>query len=151
MNGHVQVRLEASRIPLRQGEEQMVTEQQFRENLKRILDALNTKDWGVLDKVVDEVFVTDYMWHLPGIQDPIRGPEGFRQTIRDAVESSPDYRATIEDVLVIGDSAAARLMEHRTDPETGKAQHLTSIMICHLKGGKFAEDWQLIGPWEDEE
>jgi hypothetical protein len=41
-------------------------------------------------------------------------------------------------------------MEHRTDPETGKAQHLTSIMICHLRGGKFAEDWQVVSPWEDD-
>ena len=128
----------------------MITEAQFRENLQRILDALNTKDWGVFDKVVDELFVTDYVWHLSGIQDPVRGPEGFKQTLRSAVESWPDYRATIEDILVMGDKAAARLMEHRTDPETGKAQHCTSIMIDHLKGGKFADDWQVVSPWEDD-
>jgi len=39
---------------------------------------------------------------------------------------------------------------HRTDPATGKAQRLTTIMINHIVGGKFAEDWQLVGLWEDD-
>ena len=128
----------------------MITEQQFRQNVQRILDALNTGDWGALDKAADELFSADYVWHLPGLRDPVRGPDGFKQTVRSGVESSPGYRATIEDVLTMGDRAAARLVERRTDPATGKTQHHTVIMINHLKVGKFAEDWQLVGPWEDE-
>jgi len=128
----------------------MITEQQFRQNIQRILDPLNARDWDAFDKAVDELFTADYVWHLPGLRDPVRGPDGFKQTVRSGVESSPGYRATIEDILVMGNKGAARLMERRTDPATGKAQHHTLIMINHLRDGKFAEDWQLISRWEDE-
>jgi predicted ester cyclase len=128
----------------------MVTEQRFRENLQRILDALNTKDWDTLDNVVDDVYVADYVWHLPGIREPVRGPEAVKQTFHYLLEATPGYRATSEDVLVMGDKAAARLLVHRTDPDTGKAQHRTSLMINHLEDGKFAEDWQLASAWEDD-
>ncbi len=128
----------------------MITEQQFRENLQRIVDALNTKDWGALGKVVDELIVTDYVWHLPGIQDPVCGPEGWKQLMRSLVESTPGYRATIEDLFVVGDKAATRFLSHRSDPETGKAQRMTGLLISHLRGGKFAEDWEVVSPWEDE-
>jgi ketosteroid isomerase-like protein len=128
----------------------MITEQQFRENMQRILSALNAKDWGAFDKVVDELFATDYVWHLPGAREPVLNRDGFKQRIWGAVQAWPDFRVEIEDVLVMGDKAAARLAEYRTDPETGQAQRLTSLMIHHTKDGRFAEDWQLISAWEDE-
>ena len=90
------------------------------------------------------------MWHLPGIGEPVRGPEGVKQVFHYFVESTPGYWATVEDILVMGDKAAARLLVRRTDPDTGKVQHRTSIMLNYLEGGKFAEDWQLASPWEDE-
>jgi predicted ester cyclase len=128
----------------------MITEQQFRENLQRILDAVNARDWNALGKLVDESFTIDYVCYLPGMGEPARGPEGFKRGIRGMAESNPGYRATVEDALVMGDKAAARLMIHRTDPATGKAQRCSSIMLNHLRGRQFAEDWQLVSPWEDE-
>jgi predicted ester cyclase len=128
----------------------MITEQQFRGSFQRILDAFNKMDWDALDTVVKEFFVADHVWHLPGLGDPVRGHEGFKQGMRHMVESSPGYRATIEDLLVVKDKAAVRLMAHRTNPATGRMQRLTSILITHLEGGKLAEDWQLASPWEDE-
>ena len=129
----------------------MVIEQQFREDIQRILDALNTQEWDSLDQVVNELFVADYVWHLPGIRATVRGPDGFKQAVRNRVESNPGLRTTIEDILVMGDKAATRLVTHRTDPATGKAQHNTILMISHLQDGKFAEDWQLFSQWEDNE
>ena len=128
----------------------MVTEQQFREILRRWLEALNAKDWDAFDRLVDEVVTGDYVGHLPGAQDPVRGPEGLKQYFRGVIQAFPGYRGTVEDVLVAGDSAAARFTGRRTDPATGKTQRVTAIMISHLKGGKFSEDWELAGPWEDE-
>jgi ketosteroid isomerase-like protein len=128
----------------------MVTEQQFREILRRWLEALNAKDWDAFDRLVDEVVTGDYVGHLPGAQEPVRGPEGLKQYFRGVAKAFPDYRGTVEDVLVAGDKAAARFTARRTDPATGKAQRLMSIMINRLKGGKFGEDWELAGSWEDE-
>ena len=55
--------------PMQTRREKMTTEQQFRQNLQSIINALNTKDWTTLGKVVDETFDADYVWHLPSVQD----------------------------------------------------------------------------------
>jgi ketosteroid isomerase-like protein len=128
----------------------MVTEQQFRETLRRWVEALNAKDWDAFDKLMDELYTDDYVGHLPVAQDPVRGPEGMKQYFRNVLESIPGYHAMVEDVLVAGDKGAARFTGRRTDPATGKKQRLTGIMINRFVSGKFAEDWQLVGPWEDE-
>jgi hypothetical protein len=133
-------------------ENQMVTEQQFRETLRRWTDALNAKDWVAFDKLMDELYTSDCVSHLPSPQGSVsvRGPEGVKQFFRGVIQDYPDYRGTVEDVLAADDKGAARFTGHRTDPATGKLQRLLGIRISHLRGGKFAEDWQLIGPWEDE-
>jgi len=128
----------------------MVTEQQYREILLRWVEALNAKDWDAFDKAMDELHTSDCVSHLRGAQGPVRGPEGVKQFFRGVIKAFPDYRGTVEDVLAAGDKGAARFTGHRTDPTTGKPQRLLGIRISHMKGGKFAEDWQLIGPWEDE-
>ena len=128
----------------------MVTEQQIREILRRWLDALNAKDWDAFDRLVDEAVTRDYVGHLPGAQDPVRGPEGVKQYFRGVIKALPNYRGTVEDVLAAGDNAAVRFTARRTDPVTGKAQRSTVVLISHLQSGKFAEDWEVAGPWEDE-
>jgi len=128
----------------------MVTGQQFKEILRRWVDALNAKDWAAFDKLVDETVTGEYVGHLPGAQDPVRGPQGMKQYFRGVIQALPDYRGAVEDVMVAGDSAAARFTARHTDPATGKAQRAMAIMISHLKSGKFSEDWELVGPWEDE-
>ena len=128
----------------------MVTEQQLRETFQRWVDAENARDWHAFDRLVDEVVTSDYVGHLPGPGDPVRGPEGLRQYFRYLYESTPGFRSTIEDVFVAGDKAATRFTARRTDPATGKTQRAMVVYICHLEGGKFVEDWELAGAWEDE-
>lgn len=129
----------------------MLSEQQVMGNAQRIVEALNAKDWRALDQVMDEAFTADYVWHLVGIQDPICGPADAEQVLRGFMEITPGCWWTLDDVVVTGDKAATRLTAHRTDPETGKAQRMTELMIHHLRDGKFAEDWDVVSPWLDEE
>jgi ketosteroid isomerase-like protein len=128
----------------------MVTEKQFGASLQRILDALNAQDWDALDGAVDALFAADYVWHLPGARPPVRGPEEVKQVFRFLVNATPGYKATIEDLVAAETKSAARLRVRRTDPETGKSQQRTSIMINHLEGDKFVTGWQLASEWEDE-
>ena len=128
----------------------MVTEKQFGASLQRILDALNARDWDALDRAVDALFTAGYVWHLPGARPPVRGPEEVKQVFRFLVNATPGYRATIEDLVAAETKSAARLRVRRTDPETGKAQQRTSIMINHLEDDKFVTGWQLASEWEDE-
>ena len=129
----------------------MFTEQQLRGNVQRVVEALNTRDWSALDKVMDETFTADYVWHLVGIQDPVRSPADAEQILRGFMEITPGGWWTLDDVVVAGDKAATRLTAHRNDPETGKPQRMTELMFHHLKDGKFAEDWDVVSPWIDEE
>ena len=118
--------------------------------VSRFSEAINAEDWDALDGAVDALYTADYVWHLPGLRPPVRGPEEVKQVFRFLVESTPGYQATIEDLVVMGDKAAARLRVRRINPDTGKAQHRTSMMINRLEEAKFAEDWQLASEWEDE-
>jgi predicted ester cyclase len=131
------------------GMEQKTTEQQFKDYLSHIVEALNARDWRALDRLVDASVASDYVLHFPGTPD-MHGPEEFKQFFHGIVESFPDYRGTIEDAFVVGDKAAARFMGHRTDQDTGKEQHIAGLLISHLKDGKYNEDWEIVGDWEDE-
>lgn len=128
----------------------MVTEQQYRETLQRILDILNTRNWDALANEVDDLFIADYMRYLPGLPEPMRGVEAWKESMRIGLEFIPDYHATIEDVFVAGDKAVVRLLLQRTDPDTGKSQHAMDIMISYMEDGKFAKEWQVLAPWEDD-
>ena len=116
-----------------------------------MVEALNTRDWSALDKVMDEEFTADYVWHLVGIQDPVRSSADAEQILRGFMEMTPGGWWTLDDVVVAGDKAATRLTAHRSDPETGKPQRMTELMFHHLKDGKFAEDRDVVSPWIDEE
>jgi len=128
----------------------MVTEQQLRETFQRWVDAENARDWHAFDRLVDEVVTSDYVGHLPGARNPVRGPKELKQYGRSVVGSIPGFHSTIEDVFVAGDKAAGRFTARRTDPATGKTQRAMVVYICHLEGGKYTEDWELAGAWEDE-
>ena len=128
----------------------MATKQPYSEHLHRLVEALNARDWRAFDELVDEVVTSDYVGHLPGAGDPVRGPEGLKQYFRNLYESTPGFGSTIEDVFIAGDKAATRFTARRTDPAAGKTQRATAIMISHTESGKSAEDWELVGSWEDE-
>ena len=128
----------------------MNTEQQFKEYSFRLVEAINALDWEAYDKLVDTYVASEYIGHLPGVSSPVRGPEGMKQYYRGVFTSIPGYHATIEDVFVAGDKGAMHFTGYRTDPATGKAQRITGLSISHLKDGKFAEEWELVGEWEDE-
>ena len=128
----------------------MVTEQQFREVVRRMVDAEKAGDWDAMDDVVDEYFTSDYVGHLPGAADPVRGQKELKEYWRNVVGSISGMRSTIEDLFVAGENAAGRFTARSTDPATGKTRRATVILISHLQGGKFAEDWEVAGEWEDE-
>lgn len=128
----------------------MITEQQLREIFQHWVDAVNARDWDALDRLIDQAVVSDYVGHLPGARNPVRGLLEVKQYSRNVVGAIPGFHSTIEDVFVAGDKAAARFTARRTDPATGKRQRAMVVYICHLEGGKYAEDWEVAGPWEDE-
>jgi predicted ester cyclase len=90
------------------------------------------------------------VWHFPGVRDLPPGPAGVKQLVRNILAGNPNFKLTLEDLVVEGDKVAVRHSFRRTDPASGKLQHGTELAIARFVGDKFAEDWELISPWEDD-
>ncbi|MDA2924021.1 ester cyclase [Acidobacteria bacterium AH-259-L09] len=97
--------------------------------------------------VVDEIMVSNCVWHDPANPD-VKGPEGFKQVITKYRTAFPDLRETIEDIFAEGDKVVARYTwsaTHEGDLEgiapTGKHTTGTGILISHFSGGKVVEGW----------
>jgi hypothetical protein len=44
----------------------MVNEQKVRENILRMIEAVNARDVDMIDRLADEFYAADYVYHHPG-------------------------------------------------------------------------------------
>ncbi len=111
--------------------------------VRRLVEAWNTRSWGVFD----EVMVPDCVDHyaLPG-QKP--GREGYREAQISFTKAFPDNHYTIDDMVAEGDKVAVRLTcsgTHRGEfmgfAPTNKRVTLPVISIWRIVGGKLVEEW----------
>jgi ketosteroid isomerase-like protein len=128
----------------------MVTRQKAKEDVLRWLEAVNSRDLSAIDRVADEFFTADYVWHFPGLTGQQPGPAGVKSIYREILAGNPNMKITLEDLLVDGDKVAGRCTVRRTDPATGKPQRCPELDISRMVGDKTAELWELLGPWEDD-
>ncbi len=98
--------------------------------------------------IVDEIKSSNYMFHDPGLPEPVRGPEGFKHYLAMFRTAFPDLHSTIEDLLAEGEKVAVRFTFAGTQqgelmgiPPTGKQVTVTAILIARLVNGKFVEGW----------
>ena len=128
----------------------MVTKQKTRELVLGWIEAVNSGDIKLIDQAADRFFTNDYVWHFPAVHDFPLGPACAKRLFRQVLGESPEFRSTLEELFVEGDRVASRCTMHRKDPTTGKPQHGTEIALSRFVGDKVAEEWELIGPWEDD-
>jgi ketosteroid isomerase-like protein len=128
----------------------MTTKQEIKEKHQRSLEVISSRDLTAIDRMVDEEYTADYVWHLPGLTGLQPGPAGVKSMFREILAGNPNFIPTLEDMLVDGDKVAARHTFRRTDPATGKPQHCSDLEIFRMVGDKIAELWELLGPWEDD-
>jgi steroid delta-isomerase-like uncharacterized protein len=97
-----------------------------------------------------EWFGEDFVVHLAGAPEPVRGLAAYRQ-IREAFFAAfPDVHNLIEELIVEGDKVAVReryrgtyVGEFRGVPPTGRAFEMASIDIYRVANGKIAEVWSM--------
>jgi ketosteroid isomerase-like protein len=119
--------------------------------IQRWFDAINKKDLFVCDKIADETYALDFILHDPSFPksaDPIPGPQGAKQFVRQIISNSPDVYLGIEDMIAEGDKVAFRFTVNSTDATTGKQVSLLVMSIIRFVDGKFAEEWELDVPGE---
>lgn len=111
--------------------------------VRRLVEALNTRNWAVLDKVMAPDYVDHYA--LPG-QKP--GREGYREAFMSTPKAFPDFQFTIEDIIAEGDKVVVHLTFSGTHKgefagiaPTNKRVTYAHIRILRIVRGKFVEDW----------
>jgi predicted ester cyclase len=114
--------------------------------------AIIRRHWEeVIDKgnlsVADENMAPNYIYHGSGGQE-LKGPEGFKQFITMIRTAFPDMRATVEDMVAVGDEVAHRATMRGTHKgefmgiaPTGKQVTISAIAISRFAGGKEVEVW----------
>lgn len=111
--------------------------------VRRLVEAWNTRNWGVLD----ELMVSDCVDHyaLPG-QKP--GREGYREAQISVTNAFPDIKFTIEDMIAEGDKVVVRLTFSGTQrgeffgfAPTNKRVTVPEISIWRVVSGKLVEEW----------
>jgi len=111
--------------------------------VRRLIEAVNTRNWAVLDEVMAPDYVDHYV--LPG-QKP--GREGYKEGLIITANALPDLQYTIEDMIAEGDKVAVRLTWSGTQrgeimgiAPTNKRVTCTRLSILRIVRGKFVEDW----------
>ena len=128
----------------------MITKEAIEAKILRWMEAISSRDLSAIDRVADEFFTDDYVWHFPGLTGLQPGPAGVKSTFRAILAENPALKPTLDDLLVEGNKVATRCTLRRTDPDTGKPQRCSDLVISRMIGDKTAEDWELLGPWEDD-
>jgi len=95
--------------------------------------------------VVDELFAPDAREYQRGSED---GPAGAKKTITYLRSVFPDFKITIDEVVVVGDKVWARQKGGGTNlgsfaghPPTGRKAFIDVIDVCRIEGGKIVEHW----------
>jgi len=103
---------------------------------------------GNLD-VVEELFNTDFVYHIAGIPD-FQGVEGVKQVATMFHTAFPDLHFTIEEQIAEADKLALRWTATGTHngefmglPPTGNHMTVTGMSFARFADGKFAEEWSI--------
>jgi predicted ester cyclase len=95
--------------------------------------------------VVDELVAPNMREHQRGSDD---GAEGTKKTITYLRSAFPDFKITIDEVMVSGDKIWVRQRGGGTNlgrfaghPPTGKRAFIDVIDVCRIEDGKFVDHW----------
>ena len=119
-------------------------EQGRNERIARITaDVWSTGDVDALDEVLDE----DIVAHVPGIPEPVRGREAYKDTVRGYHAAFPDFTAEIHDVIATDDAVVQHYTVRGTHEDnlmglepTGNTVEVSGIAIARVEDGMVVEE-----------
>ena len=98
--------------------------------------------------LADDLLRKDAVGHDPALPEPVKGPEGLKESARGYREAFPDLEAIVEEILAEGDLVATRWTCRGTQKgelfgisPTGKQVTVSGITIDRYVDGKLAESW----------
>lgn len=100
---------------------------------------------GDLD-VIPDLVTDDFVYHNPMVDEPIRGPEEYRELAETFRDAFSDIDMEVDEMYAVDDVVTTRYTTRAThDGEfmgvepTGKKIEITGIVVDHLTDGKLAE------------
>jgi predicted SnoaL-like aldol condensation-catalyzing enzyme len=97
--------------------------------------------------VIDDLCSTDYVGHMAGVPQPVRGPNELKKVLAAYlaafdVDDAPQFLVAEDDMVVIRDTIRLKHKgEFQGHPATGKEATLSSTDIYRIVGGKIVEQW----------
>lgn len=118
------------------------------QDVKEIARRLAEDPWrGKLDEVV-ELVADDYVGHIPGSPEPLRGKQGFREFVSTYLTGFPDGRITVDHQIAEAGFVATRWSARGTNtgelmgmPPSGKQVTVSGITYSRIANGKAREAW----------
>jgi steroid delta-isomerase-like uncharacterized protein len=116
----------------------------------RFHEAVNSHDFDVVAKVIDEVVDPDLIFHAP-VPMGASGPEALKRVWTVLLEAFPDVQVATEDVIAEGDKVVYRqtvtgthLGDFRGIAATGRRVTYNEIFIVRFARGRIAEIWGVV-------
>ncbi len=101
-------------------------------------------------ELLDELIAADYVNHASPDPSLPSGPDGLKPVFAAVLETFPDIRFSVDDVVAEGEKVVTRWSMRATQrgevmgvPATGKQVVLSGISIDRIVGGKIAEHWRV--------
>jgi steroid delta-isomerase-like uncharacterized protein len=118
------------------------------QDVKEIARRLAEDPWrGKLDETL-ELVGDDYVGHIPGAPEPIRGKDGFREFVNTYLTGFPDGTITVDDQIAEGELVATRWTGRGTNtgelmgmPPTGRQVTVSGITYSRIADGRAREAW----------
>lgn len=120
--------------------------------VKRFVEELwNARRLDVADQIFSDDCITHQLRSGVSVEPARRGPQEMKEHVSSWLESFPDLRFTIEQMIAESDRVVTQLImegAHQGSwmgiPPTGKRLQIRMITIHRIANGKIAEDWVLV-------
>ncbi|MGR8922822.1 ester cyclase [Rhizobium leguminosarum] len=111
--------------------------------MRRFVEFINTAS----EQLAAELIAPEAIFHVPGRQEPLRGPDGYLEIIGMMRGGFPDIQWTLEEIIAEDDKIAARFTMRGTHQgpflgvePTGKSITVQAVNFYRLAEGKFVEE-----------
>ncbi|MGR9203052.1 ester cyclase [Rhizobium leguminosarum] len=111
--------------------------------MRRFVEFINTAS----EQLAAELIASEAIFHVPGRQEPLRGPDGYLEIIGMMRGGFPDIQWTLEEIIAEDDKIAARFTMRGTHQgpflgvePTGKSITVQAVNFYRLADGKFVEE-----------
>lgn len=121
----------------------MTNTEQNKLHMLKFTEFINTAS----EKLGEELIAAQATFHVPGRQEPLRGPEGYLSLIGMMRSGFPDIQWTLEELIAEQDKVAARFTMRGTHegtffgvPPSGKKISVQAMNFYYFSNGKIVEE-----------